>query len=88
MLPELDRALARANVEYDQKRQSKRLAAPCLRLMAQGWADAALRRHVAAGKRDTQYKWRILCAEQSPENLTAIISTIESESGLPSTAGG
>jgi hypothetical protein len=77
VLPELDRQLARANVEYDQKRQSKRLDAPCLHLMAQGWADAALRRHVAAGKRDTQYKWQILCPEQSPENLKAIVSTIE-----------
>ena len=79
VLPELDRALARANVEYDQKRQSKRLNAPCLHLMARGWADAALRRHVAAGKRDTQYKWRILCSEQSPESLKAIVSTIEIE---------
>jgi GH3 auxin-responsive promoter len=87
VLPELDRQLARANVEYDQKRQSKRLDAPCLHLMAQGWADAALRRHVAAGKRDTQYKWRILCAEQSPENLKAIVSTIEVGSSLPSIAG-
>jgi hypothetical protein len=88
VLPELDRALARANVEYDQKRQSKRLNAPCLHLMAQGWADAALRRHVAAGKRDTQYKWRILCSEQSPENLKAIVSTIEIGNSLPSIAGG
>ena len=77
VLPELDRALARVNLEYDQKRQSKRLGAPCLHLMSRGWADAALRRHVAAGKRDTQYKWRILCSEQSPENLQAIASTIE-----------
>jgi GH3 auxin-responsive promoter len=79
VLPELDRQLARVNVEYDQKRQSRRLDAPCLHLMARGWADAALRRHVAAGKRDTQYKWRILCPEQSPENLKSIVDTIEIE---------
>jgi hypothetical protein len=83
VLPELDRALARVNLEYDQKRRSKRLGAPCLHLMSQGWADAALRRHIAAGKRDTQYKWRILCHEQSAENLQAIVSTIESDDVSP-----
>jgi GH3 auxin-responsive promoter len=87
VLPELDRALARVNVEYDQKRQSKRLAAPCLHLMRKGWAEAALRRHVATGKRDTQYKWRILCPEQSAEDAQAILSTIETLSGLSSIAG-
>ena len=87
VLPELDRALARLNVEYDQKRQSKRLAAPRLHLMRRGWAEAALRSHVATGKRDTQYKWRILCPEQSAEDAKAVTGTIEIGSGLRSMTG-
>jgi hypothetical protein len=32
---------------------------------------------VATGKRDTQYKWQILCPERRPEDRRAIIHTIK-----------
>jgi hypothetical protein len=83
LLPELDRALARVNIEYQQKRQSKRLAAPCLHLMPNGWAESSLRRQVAAGKRDTQYKWQVLCSERRAEDTQAIVCTIEEGNGFP-----
>jgi GH3 auxin-responsive promoter len=81
VLPALDRALTRMNVEYEQKRQSKRLAPLFLHLMEKGWAERSLRRHIAAGKRDTQYKWQILCPEQRAEDTRAIIETLEEGSG-------
>jgi hypothetical protein len=77
VLPALDRALAKVNVEYDQKRRSKRLAVPCLHLMARGWAAREMRRHMQAGRRDTQYKWQILCQEKRPDDEKEIVCTIE-----------
>ncbi|HEY0005675.1 MAG TPA: GH3 auxin-responsive promoter family protein [Pyrinomonadaceae bacterium] len=79
VLPELDRALCRANIEYAQKRQSKRLNPPRLHLMARGWANAERRRAVEGGKRDAQYKWRILCQEVQPEDARAVVRSIEME---------
>jgi hypothetical protein len=77
VLPALDRALARVNIEYDQKRRSKRLAEPRLHLMAEGWAAREMRRHIQAGRRDTQYKWQILRQERCAEDEQEIVSTIE-----------
>lgn len=82
IIPAIDRQLAEANVEYDQKRKSGRLEAPCLHLMSKGWSEKSLRRHVAAGKRDTQYKWRILCAERKPEDAEFISETIVAANSL------
>jgi hypothetical protein len=79
VLPDLDRMLAQVNVEYAEKRRSRRLAPPCLHLMRPGWADREYRRGMAAGKRDTQYKWQILCPEPRPEDTEAILSTITVE---------
>lgn len=77
VLPALDRALAKVNLEYDQKRRSKRLDAPCIHLMARGWAARAARRQILAGRRDTQYKWQILCQERQREDSGEIMATIE-----------
>jgi hypothetical protein len=77
VLPSLDRALARVNIEYDQKRRSKRLAEPCIHLMARGWAERAMRRHIRMGRRDTQYKWQFLCQERRKEDVEEIMSTVE-----------
>ena len=79
ILPELDRALQGVNIEYVQKRASKRLKAPCLHLMETGWSETICRRQIAAGRRDTQYKWQILCPEQSLDDVPFIMSTIEVE---------
>lgn len=77
VLPLLDRALASFNVEYAEKRASKRLNAPRLHLMRSGWAVEISRRRILEGKRDTQFKWPLLCAEPCPEDDAFIVATIE-----------
>jgi hypothetical protein len=79
VIPHLDRALAGVNVEYAEKRRSRRLAPPCLHLMRPGWAEDEVLRAAGAGKRDIQYKWRILCAEPTGEDAGAILYTLEAD---------
>ncbi len=79
VIPHLDRALAGVNVEYAEKRRSRRLAPPCIHLMRRGWAEDEVLRAAGAGKRDIQYKWRILCAEPTEEDVGAILYTLEAE---------
>jgi hypothetical protein len=74
VIPALDQALGQVNVEYAQKRASGRLDLPRLHLMRPGWAE---RQSVATGKRDAQYKWRILCSERRLEDTQAILHTIK-----------
>ena len=78
ILMEVDGALSRFNVEYAQKRASRRLSAPCLHLMSPGWADRTHRQLIAAGQRDTQCKWQILHVERNPADEDSIICSIES----------
>lgn len=77
VIPYLDRALAEVNVEYAEKRRSRRLAPPCIHLMRPGWAEDEVLRAAGAGKRDIQYKWRILSAEPIEEDADAILQTLE-----------
>lgn len=77
VLPALDGALSKANIEYEQKRRSKRLAPPRLHLMKRGWSKSEMLRHVRAGRRDTQYKWQILCAGKCAEDAGQIEATVE-----------
>ena len=84
VLPALDAALARVNMEYEQKRRSRRLAEPCIHLMERGWAARAVRAAINAGRRDTQYKWQMLCQERRDEDVREIRATIESAAS-PST---
>ena len=79
ILFEIDRELQRVNIEYEQKRQSKRLAAPVIYLMKRGWSNEGLRRHIAGGKRDTQYKPQILCSESHAADKLFIDRNIKSE---------
>ncbi len=79
VIPHLDRALTGVNVEYAEKRRSRRLAPPCLHLMRPGWAEDEVLRAAGAGKRDIQYKWRILCAEPIREDACAILDTLEAD---------
>ncbi len=79
ILSEIDEQLQRVNIEYEQKRRSKRLAAPVLFLMKRGWANEGMRRHIAAGKRDTQYKPQILCAERNAADQLFIAKIIKNE---------
>ncbi|HEX8495031.1 MAG TPA: GH3 auxin-responsive promoter family protein [Pyrinomonadaceae bacterium] len=77
VLPSIDSALAVVNIEYAQKRASGRLGAPRLHLMRAGWANKISRWHIASGKRDTQYKWPLLCQEPCPEDAPFVLHTIE-----------
>lgn len=77
LLPSIDSALAAVNIEYAQKRASGRLAAPRLHLMRPGWAQELARRQIRAGKRDTQYKWPLLCSEPCEEDATFVLGTVE-----------
>ncbi|NMG06533.1 GH3 auxin-responsive promoter family protein [Brasilonema sp. UFV-L1] len=77
LIPAIDQALCAANNEYAQKRESKRLQPLCLHLMQSGWSEAELHRFVASGKRDVQYKWKILRSQLSPEDRQAIAITID-----------
>ncbi|HEX9787444.1 MAG TPA: GH3 auxin-responsive promoter family protein, partial [Candidatus Binatia bacterium] len=76
MLQELDNCLCRLNVEYAQKRDSRRLAAPVLNVMKPGWferqANAALQR----GARDVQFKAPLLGA--TPEDSSEIQFVVQS----------
>lgn len=76
-LPSLDRALAAVNVEYEQKRASRRLRPPCLYVMPQGWASAEVADRVRRGARDTQYKWQYLCPAASDADIRAAVLTVQ-----------
>jgi hypothetical protein len=77
VLPALDEILARFNLEYEQKRKSKRLDAPILHLMARGWGESSLRQYMLTGRRDTQFKWRVLCPERRADDTPFITKTFE-----------
>jgi GH3 auxin-responsive promoter len=63
----IDSQLCSVNCEYEQKRQSKRLHLPCLYIMRLGWSEAELRLEAANGKRNVQYKWKVLCHQFEPK---------------------
>ena len=65
VLPFLDRSLAEANIEYEGKRRSGRLNAPCLHVMDASWEEESRRSFLAAGHRDIQYKWRTVVEKAS-----------------------
>ena len=75
LLHELDTHLQALNIEYAQKRESRRLGAPVLCVMKSGWferkANAALQR----GAGDVQFKAQLLSA--TPEDSSEIMLVIE-----------
>jgi hypothetical protein len=73
-----DEALASANIEYAQKRRSQRLGAPRIHIMACGWAEAERERFVRSGKRDVQFKWKVLSHEPSCDDVRSVIATVQS----------
>jgi hypothetical protein len=62
---ELDRALARHNIEYASKRKSGRLAPPVLRVLEPGQWDAYQRRRLQDGAQDGQFKILRLTQDQA-----------------------
>ncbi len=80
-----DRHLAKQNIEYEQKRKSKRLQ-PCRTWrMRCGWSARRQRADVEKrGKRDTQYKWPILERKWDDETRAEVMaSTCEGDSPAP-----
>jgi hypothetical protein len=65
VLPEIDRYLAEANIEYAAKRNSSRLNAPRLHVMEGAWTESVRASFAAARRRDVQYKWRPFASEVS-----------------------
>ena len=62
-----ERALRQANVEYDQKRASGRLAPLRVSLLRAGTGDEFRRRRVADGQRDVQFKYlRLQYGDECP----------------------
>lgn len=77
LIPALDEALSSANVEYAEKRRSKRLRPLCVYLMREGWEQSDRRRVSASGQREAQYKWQILVPTAIPEDDEFIMMKIE-----------
>lgn len=69
-LAAFDEALCCLNVEYAQKRRSKRLNAPHAYRMGVGWSEAQKRLDIAAGRRESQYKWRMIASEWDEHSRT------------------
>lgn len=74
----LDRGLQDQNIEYRQKRESGRLRAPCLHLMAKGWSEGLFRAWIRSGRRDAQYKWQVLAQAPDASFEMEIAATVES----------
>jgi hypothetical protein len=76
LLAEIDFRLRELNIEYDQKRESRRLGAPVLWVMKPGWFE----RKVSVGRqrsgRDVQFKAQLLAA--LPEDEDEIEVVVES----------
>jgi hypothetical protein len=74
MLREVDRALRELNVEYAQKRESLRLAAPVLWVMKPGWFERAANAKLRGGGRDVQFKAQLLCdAAEDPGEIERVV---------------
>ena len=63
VLPAIDSYLAEINIEYLQKRKSKRLNPPCLHIMDLTWEENVVKKLIESGKRDIQYKWQFISSE-------------------------
>jgi hypothetical protein len=75
LLGEIDAALMRLNVEYAEKRESRRLVAPVLWVMQAGWFERANTTGNARRAGDPQYKSALLTS--SPQDRSAILLALE-----------
>jgi len=78
VIPAIDSCLSGMNIEYEQKRKSRRLNAPCLHIMNPGWEEGVKRTLVESGKRDLQYKWRFVTPEFLDLDRQFIIFSVKS----------
>jgi hypothetical protein len=80
LLGELDARLHVLNVEYAQKRESRRLQAPVLWIMKPGWFERKANALLQRGSRDTQFKPQLLSG--APEDPDEIMLVVE-QTGKP-----
>jgi hypothetical protein len=74
MLGELDQCLRKLNLEYAQKRDSLRLAAPVLWVMKAGWFERKANESLRRGGRDVQFKAPLLCdALEDAEEIELVV---------------
>jgi hypothetical protein len=83
LLQELDVGLRELNIEYAQKRESRRLGAPVLCLMKPGWFERKAEIILQRGGRDTQFKAQLLCT--TPEDPDEIQFMVQSAGAVPIT---
>jgi hypothetical protein len=83
LLQELDLGLRELNIEYAQKRESRRLGAPVLCLMKPGWFERKAEIILQRGGRDTQFKAQLLCT--TPEDPDEIQFMVQSAGAVPIT---
>jgi hypothetical protein len=79
LLSKLDASLCKFNVEYAQKRASRRLNAPQLWLMKPGWFERTSSARLQSAGRDVQFKAQLLST--TPESADEILCIIEAEPG-------
>jgi hypothetical protein len=79
LLNELDSRLHQLNVEYGQKRESRRLGAPVLWVMNPGWFEHKARSTLHRAARDVQFKAQILSA--TPEDASEVLLVVEKTDG-------
>ncbi len=74
LLREFDACLRKLNIEYAQKRESRRLAAPVLWVMSSGWFERKTDANVQSGARDVQFKAALLTAvPEDPSEIQLIV---------------
>lgn len=69
----IDDALARLNIEYEQKRRSGRIHPPLIQIMAQGWSSRRLEAKLARGVKDIQFKDNLLGVPDEDDHDSEVI---------------
>jgi hypothetical protein len=78
----IDRGLAAVNVEYRAKRASGRLGTPRLFVMRPGWSERLCGLDFHRGRREAQYKWKVMTPEWDAASRAEVIG----EPDLPACA--
>jgi GH3 auxin-responsive promoter len=85
-LREVDVGLRRLNIEYAQKRDSQRLAAPILWLMRSGWYARKTEAALTRAGRDAQFKPPLLDSTLEPADEAMLVVECDGRSALLGTA--
>ncbi len=79
ILPGVDSYLSEINIEYSQKRKSKRLNPPRLHIMDSSWEENVRKKLIESGKRDIQYKWHLISSDSWEIDKEHVKYTIDCE---------